>query len=73
MPACSPSKESISTSSRFRPTSTRCAGSRDEVHGEPVCAVVESLTGARVVDDTLGQHARDAYAFSTRSASMGGC
>jgi transposase len=25
----------------------------DEVHGEPVCAVVESMTGARLVHDTL--------------------
>src|ERR687891_422668 len=24
----------------------------DEVHGEPVCAVVESMTGARLVHDT---------------------
>jgi transposase len=27
----------------------------DEVHGEPVCAVVESMTGARIVHDTLEQ------------------
>ena len=27
----------------------------DEVHGEPVCAVVESMTGARLVHDTLEQ------------------
>jgi hypothetical protein len=27
----------------------------DEVHGEPVSAVVESMTGARVVHDTLEQ------------------
>jgi transposase len=25
----------------------------DEVHGEPVCAVIESMTGARLVHDTL--------------------
>ncbi|MGH2742914.1 MAG: hypothetical protein ACRDLY_04555 [Thermoleophilaceae bacterium] len=25
----------------------------DEVHREPVCAVVESMTGARLVHDTL--------------------
>jgi transposase len=25
----------------------------DEVHGKPVCAVVESMTGARLVHDTL--------------------
>ena|SRR5215204_5752679 len=29
----------------------------DEVHGEPVCAVVESMTGARLVHDTLEQRA----------------
>ena len=27
----------------------------DGVHGEPVCAVVESMTGARLVHDTLEQ------------------
>jgi transposase len=27
----------------------------DEVHAEPVCAVVESMTGARIVHDTLEQ------------------
>src|ERR671918_1049866 len=27
----------------------------DEVHREPVCAVVESMTGARLVHDTLEQ------------------
>ena len=27
----------------------------DEVHAEPVCAVVESMTGARLVHDTLEQ------------------
>ena len=27
----------------------------DEVHGEPICAVVESMTGARLVHDTLEQ------------------
>jgi transposase len=27
----------------------------DEVHGQPVCAVVESMTGARLVHDTLEQ------------------
>ena len=26
----------------------------DEVHAEPVCAVIESMTGARLVHDTLG-------------------
>jgi transposase len=25
----------------------------EEVHGEPVCAVIESMTGARIVHDTL--------------------
>jgi hypothetical protein len=33
----------------------RLAHRIDEVHGEPVCAVVESMTGARLVDDTLEQ------------------
>jgi len=27
----------------------------DDVHGEPVCAVIESMTGARIVHDTLEQ------------------
>jgi transposase len=27
----------------------------EEVHGEPVCAVIESMTGARIVHDTLEQ------------------
>jgi transposase len=27
----------------------------DAVHGEPVCAVIESMTGARFVHDTLEQ------------------
>jgi transposase len=27
----------------------------DEVHGEPVCAVVESMTGGRLIHDTLEQ------------------
>ena len=27
----------------------------EEVHGGPVCAVVESMTGARLVHDTLEQ------------------
>src|SRR5918994_6696198 len=31
----------------------RLARRIDEVHGEPVCAVVESMTGARIVHDTL--------------------
>ena len=33
----------------------RLARRIDEVHGEPVCAVVESMTGARLVHDTLEQ------------------
>jgi hypothetical protein len=31
----------------------RLAGRIEEVHREPVCAVVESMTGARLVHDTL--------------------
>jgi transposase len=31
----------------------RLARRIDEVHAEPVCAVVESMTGARLVHDTL--------------------
>ncbi|MET0512686.1 MAG: transposase, partial [Thermoleophilaceae bacterium] len=31
----------------------------DEVHAEPVCAVVESMTGARFVHDTLEQEGWD--------------
>jgi hypothetical protein len=34
---------------------SRLARRIDEVHGEPVCAVVESMTGARLVHDTLEQ------------------
>jgi transposase len=29
------------------------AGRIEEVHGQPVCAVIESMTGARIVHDTL--------------------
>jgi hypothetical protein len=31
----------------------------EEVHREPVCAVVESMTGARLVHDTLDQEGWD--------------
>jgi transposase len=31
----------------------------DEVHGEPVCAVIESMTGARLVHDTLEREGWD--------------
>jgi transposase len=31
----------------------------DEVHAEPVCAVVESMTGARIIHDTLEQQGWD--------------
>jgi transposase len=31
----------------------------DAVHGEPVCAVIESMTGARLVHDTLEQEGWD--------------
>ena len=31
----------------------------EEVHGEPVCAVIESMTGARIVHDTLEQEGWD--------------
>ncbi|HMA27996.1 MAG TPA: IS110 family transposase [Solirubrobacterales bacterium] len=37
----------------------RLARRIEEVHGEPVCAVVESMTGARLVHDTLGQEGWD--------------
>ena len=33
----------------------RLAHRIEEVHGEPVCAVVESMTGARLIHDTLEQ------------------
>src|SRR5215218_4033661 len=33
----------------------RLAHRIDAVHGEPVCAVVESMTGARLIHDTLEQ------------------
>ncbi len=33
----------------------RLARRIEEVHGEPVCAVIESMTGARIVHDTLEQ------------------
>jgi len=35
------------------------AGRIEEVHREPVCAVVESMTGARIVHDTLEQEGWD--------------
>src|SRR4051794_10377245 len=36
------------------PDSLRTLAHRlEEVHGEPVCAVIESMTGARIVHDTL--------------------
>jgi transposase len=53
---CSPTTESISTSSPFHPdvdSLRRLAERIEEVHCEPVCAVVESMTGARLVHDTL--------------------
>jgi transposase len=37
----------------------RLAGRIEEVHGAPVCAVVESMTGARLVHDTLEQQGWD--------------
>ena len=37
----------------------RLARRIDEVHAEPVCAVVESMTGARLVHDTLEQEGWD--------------
>jgi hypothetical protein len=37
----------------------RLAGRIDEVYREPVCAVVESMTGARLVHDTLEQEGWD--------------
>jgi transposase len=37
----------------------RLAGRIDEVHAEPVCAGVESMTGAGVVDDTLERDGGD--------------
>jgi transposase len=37
----------------------RLARRIEEVHGEPVCAVVESMTGARLVHDTLEQQGWD--------------
>ena len=37
----------------------RLARRIDEVHGEPVCAVVESMTGARLVHDTLEREGWD--------------
>ena len=33
----------------------RLAGRIEEVHRQPVCAVIESMTGARIVHDTLEQ------------------
>jgi transposase len=42
------------------PDSLRALAHRvDEVHREPVCAVVESMTGARIVHDTLEQEGWD--------------
>jgi len=37
----------------------RLARRIEEVHGQPVCAVVESMTGARLVHDTLEQEGWD--------------
>jgi transposase len=37
----------------------RLARRIDEVHGEPVCAVIESMTGARLVHDTLEREGWD--------------
>jgi transposase len=37
----------------------RLARRIDDVHGEPVCAVVESMTGARLVHDTMEQEGWD--------------
>ncbi len=54
--ACWPTTESISISSPSHPTSTRLrrlARRIEEVHRQPVCAVIESMTGARIVHDTL--------------------
>ena len=59
---CCPSRESSSTSSPRRLTADalRTLARRiDGVYGEPVCAVVESMTGARFVHDTLEQEGWD--------------
>jgi hypothetical protein len=55
MSACCPGRESISTSSwpPRRRSLRRLVRRIDEVHGESVYAVVESMTGARLVHDTL--------------------
>ena len=54
----------------------------DAVHGEPVCAVIESMTGARLVHDTLEQvvtppdvpeAARAPARRGPRRARPGGC
>jgi transposase len=37
----------------------RLARRIDEVHGEPVCGMVESMTGARLVHDTLEREGWD--------------
>jgi hypothetical protein len=46
---------SISSPSRPGVESLRLVHRIDEVHGEPVCAVVESMTGGRLIHDTLEQ------------------
>jgi transposase len=55
MSACFRGGDSISTSSRLPDVDSlrRLARRIDEVYGEPVYAVVESMTGARLVHDTL--------------------
>ena len=56
--ACWAMTESISTSSPSPPDvdSLKSFARRiEEVHRQPVCAVIESMTGARIVHDTLEQ------------------
>ena len=59
--ACSPTRGSWSTSSPPSPTPARLRGprraeSRPTTNRQPVCAVIESMTGARFVHDTLEAH-----------------
>ena len=58
MSACSPTRESFSTSFPAPPDGggLRALARRVDQYSEPVCAVIESMTGARFVHDTLEQH-----------------
>jgi hypothetical protein len=45
----------------------------DEVHREPVCAVIESMTGARLVHDTLEQEGWDVEIADAQMRGLDRC